>query len=455
MFLGRKTVLYFCPHQDDELLSMGVEICSDVRKKNNVHIILCTNGAKSNVRKTLNNGKRCSIHEGAHTYDLSIEAFIQARDREFIGSCTALGVNASHIHIPENRDMDGSLSAKNAEDMMKHYLSICGEDAVVCTLSPNNGPSQHRDHKVLGNAADHLLRQGILKEVRFFIEPYYFGKIKDNPRLIPVDPTITKASADIEEAIEEAIRSYSCWNPAEQRYAIGYHSVPTEFDDFRKAKNSYFFVKRNPKTMTLFQRLSQQHKKWLKLQKQEQLFYSISYCDQPDLDTLRLVHIQAYETSAYEDFCRKHNVQITDKNLQRLTAGSSFWGLESNDGDILSSGWLAYKQHFYIGETDFGFDMRESKTAILFDFNTKAEHRGNGYYGLLLRSIVHNAEGPDHYVIYTSPDNISSSKGILKAGFRFDGTYSPCDNSLKPYLHKEGFTSITRKNQLWGLRIVP
>ena len=90
----------------------------------------------------------------------------------------------------------------------------------------------------------------------------------------------------------------------------------------------------------------------------------------------------------------------------------------------------------------------------LFDFNTKAEYRGNGYYGLLLRAIVHDSEGPVRYIIYTSPDNAASSRGILKAGFQFDGVNSASDSSMKPYLRKEGFTSITRKYQLWGLRIV-
>lgn len=455
MFLKRKTMLYFCPHQDDELLSMGIDICSSILKKHDVHVVLCTDGSKSIVRKTLNNGKLCSKHEGSHTYNLSVEEFIRARDQEFMGSCTALGVKPANIHIPENRDIDGSLSVKNAEDIIKHFLSVYGEDAIVCTISPTNGPAQHRDHKALGKAADNLLNRGILKEVRFFVEPYHFAQIAENPRLIPVDPTIRKASPRIQDAIKKAIQSYSYWNPGEQRYAVGYHSVSTEFNDFLESMTSYSFVKRNPKTMTLFQRLSQQHKKWLKLHKQKQLYYSIADCEQPDLGALRLICIQAHETDAYRAFCAKHDVPLRDKDMQRLSDGSSFWCLTIADGTMVSSGWLAYQQHFYIGETDYGFDMHKSKAAILFDFNTKAEHRGKGYYGLLLRSIVHQAKGPERYIIYTAPDNASSSKGILKAGFQFDGVNSASDNSMKQYLRKAGFTSITRKNQLWGLRVLP
>lgn len=452
MFHKQKTMLYFAPHQDDELLTMGIDISTSISKKQDVHVILCTDGSKSNVRKTLNNGKTCPKHEDAHTYDLSPEEFTQARDREFLGSCAALGVPSSNVHILENRYIDGSLSVENAETVIKHFLSVYGEDSVVCTISSNNGPAQHRDHKALGKAAENLLNKKIIRELKLFIEPYHAEKLIHNPRLLSIYPTIEKASADIQEKIKKAIASYSYWNPAEQRYAVGYHSVTTEFNDFLKEMNSYYFVKKRWDAMTLSDKLDLRYKRWLKLQKQEQLYYSLSDCEQPDLGMLKSVGI--YEQDVYKDFCAKYNIKLRDKDLQRLSDGSSFWCLVSADDIVVSTGWLAYKQHFYIGETDFGFDMSNSKTGLLFDFNTKPEYRGHGYYGLLLKSIVHQAEDPEHYIIYTAPDNTASSKGILKAGFKYDGTLSASDNSLKHYLQKAGFTSIMRKTQLWGLRIL-
>lgn len=448
----KKKIIYFAPHQDDELLTMGIDICTSISKNQEVYVVLCTDGSKSNVRKILNNGKTCSKHEGVHHYELSTEEFIQARDREFLGSCLALGVPAANVHLPEKRAIDGSLSVGEAENILRTYLSQLGEDAVVCTISPNNGPAQHRDHKALGIAAENLLNKGVIRELKLFIEPYHSKKVFDNPRLLLDYPHMQRASGTITKKIREATASYSCWNPAQKQYAVGYHSVTTEFNDFLQEMISYWIVRKPWEEMNILNKMDLRYHKWLKLQKQNQLYYSLKACSQPDLGELSYIVVQAGETADYEALCKQYNLELRDKDLQRLTDGSSFWCLEYHQ-EIVSTGWLAYQQKFYIAETDYRFDMKNSSSGILYDFNTKLEHRGHGYYGKLLQTIVHNAEGPKKYVIYTAPDNTASAKGIIKAGFHYDGTLSASDNSMKGYLQREGFTSITRKNRLWGMKV--
>ena len=452
MFLKRKTMLYFAPHQDDELLTMGIDICNSVFKKWDVHVILCTDGSKSNVRKKLNDGKNCSKHNGPHIYELSFEEFTKARDREFIDSCRALGVLENNIHIPEKRFIDGSLTMEDAETIILDYLNIYGKDSYVCTISPNTGYKQHKDHKALGKAAENLLKKGIIKQVKFFIEPYHSAKVLNNAQILKYYPDIEKASSDIENKIKTAISSYSYWNPEEGRYAVGYHSVTTEFNDFLKDMNSYHFIQKSENTMTFLDKLELKHRRWLKLQKQSQLYYSIENCEQPELCGLELIDIHTEKD--YKEFCNKYDFKLREKDVQRITDGSSFWCLVLDGKQAVSTGWLAYRQHFYIGETDFGFDMEQSDTGLLYDFNTMAEHRGKGYYGLLLKSIVNQAKEPKRYVIYTEPDNYSSSKGIRKAGFKHEGTFCAEDGSMKEFLQKEGFTSIIQKYQFYGLRIL-
>ncbi len=445
------TIIYFVPHQDDELLSMGVDICKSVSKGKDVHVVLCTDGSSSSVKNVLNNGKQCNKHPGEHIYKLSIEEFIKARDNEFIDSCKALGIKYCNIHIPDERGKDGSLDLSVAVNIVKKYLMQIDKNAIVCTISQNNGPKQHRDHKTLGKACENLQNKGIIRKLKLFIEPYHFDQIRDNAWMIPVSPTVISSNSDALMKIKSAISSYSYWNPQEQRYAVGYHSVTNEFNDYINNTVNRFFIKINLQNMAIAEKIDWQHKKWLKYQQQKQLYYSISECKKPDLGENKLINILAGELDSYRNFCEEYKVSLTEKNIKRIADGSSFWCIVNNNKEILSSGWLAYQHHFYIGETDFEFDMKNSEVGLLYNFNTKEEYRGRGLYGLLLNSIVTEDKKAKEYIIYTSADNSASQKGILKAGFIYDGALLAKDGSLNNYLKSKRYTNITRKYRLWGL----
>lgn len=449
--MAKKTILYFVPHQDDELLTMGLDICRSVRKKRNVHVILCADGSRSCVRGVLHNGKSCSKHEGMHCYELSVEEFVAARDREFVDSCLALGLPRENIHIPEKRAVDGSVTVVQVEAIMLHYLEKLGKDADVCTISSGNGGDQHRDHKAVGRAAENLLNRGVIRELKSFIEPYLYPKIMANTWILPVDPYVEKASREDAERLKKAISAYSLWAPEKQRYAVGYHSVTTEFNDFLKEMKAYWLRKQRSQDMNRLDRLAWQHRKWRKFFNQKQLYYSMQPCEAPNLGNLRLTRIGKGGEERYRAFCSESQLVLREKDIQRLQDGSSFWCLSLQDGTVVTTGWLAWKQPFYIGETDYGFRMDRSGTALLFDFNTKPEHRGKGYYGLLLRSMASGMEEADCFIIYTSAVNQASQKGILRAGFHFDGALSARNGSLKKYLRDHGFTGIYRKTQMMGL----
>lgn len=410
-----KTMLYLIPHIGDELLSIGIDMCTSVKKGYVVHVALCTDGSNS-------------ITEGEEK---------QAIEKAFINSCHTLGVKLSHIHIPQKREAVDAFTVTGGERLIKRFLESCGNDTVICTFPPTGDKSQHRDHKALGRAAQNLLNQGCIKEVRFFITPKLYAKVSENPEILPIYPAVKKAPADVQEKIKSAMSSYAPFS--------------MDFDTSAAAMCSYYYILHNEKQMTPLQRLNFGHKKWLKFQKQPQLYYSAVKCDCPDLGVLRLVSFFPNQVEEYKSFCLANNLRKMDKGIERLSDGSSFWCLISEDNNVVSSGWLAYKQHFYIGETDFGFDMTRSQTAILYDFQTEPQYRGKGYYGLLLRSILHHSPTPKRFIIYTSPENSASSKGILKAGFVFDGVYLGTNKSLGQYLKKENFTSIMRKNRFWGL----
>ena len=81
MTVKKDIVLYFTPHQDDELLTTGVDIYKTCLLQNKeVHVILCTDGSKSPARQRLNSGNVCPIHNQVHNYNLSEEEFINCLD---------------------------------------------------------------------------------------------------------------------------------------------------------------------------------------------------------------------------------------------------------------------------------------------------------------------------------------------------------------------------------------
>lgn len=221
-------VIVFAPHQDDEVLSMGAFIRQSVDNGCRVHVVLCTDGSRSWVRTELADGLTCPFHVGSHAYSLSEEEFVSSRDDEFFESCQALGVSPLDVFIDGGRSRDGQLDVDTARAIISKHLAQY-PNAVVCTTSPVVGPSQHADHRALGNAALELYREGSIADLRLFVEPY---NVRDFQRCNPGFGLEETTSSGDASALLAACDAYSMWNPPANRYAIGYHSVGKDFDAF-------------------------------------------------------------------------------------------------------------------------------------------------------------------------------------------------------------------------------
>lgn len=237
----KPVLIYFAPHQDDELLTLGVDACRALASgEYNVHVVLCTDGSKSNKRFEICNGKDCPLHPGIHQYELDIPQFIAARDLEFRGSCDALGYAPSAIHYFPMRAIDSFLSVETAEATLRKVLAQFPQGTAVRTISPYGGKKQHADHRNLGQAALNLYREGCISDLRLFIEPYCIESCREaHPDL---KLTVLHAGESEKARIDAAIRSYSTWAPEKQRYAIGYHSVTTVFQDFSADPIAYYHL---------------------------------------------------------------------------------------------------------------------------------------------------------------------------------------------------------------------
>lgn len=232
-----KVVLFFSPHQDDKLLTLGAYAQHVISKGADAHVILCSDGTKSCVRQILGDAHSCDKHDGSHNYHLDEVAFSDARDREYLASCQAIGYRPSRIHFAPRRAVDGSLSKKEAFTIIQRYLDVFPE-AEVCTISPLVGESQHRDHRHLGEAALELWRKGRIRRLHLLVEPYCLQAFRSKNPDVKLSQVVADSSK--KAGLTSAISQYCFWDPSVGRYAIGYHSVTGEFDAFMKEPASYW-----------------------------------------------------------------------------------------------------------------------------------------------------------------------------------------------------------------------
>lgn len=216
----------FAPHQDDELTNLGPVICRAFSLGYQVHVVLCTDGGASSVRRMLCRGDGCRWHEGQHGYALSAAQFVAARDLEFTESCLALGVPAENIRISPLRGADGSLSRSQAVGIMQQAMEgFSPAQCCVAVIAPMEGNRQNPDHTAVGMAAKDLFRAGAFAELRLMEEFIYL--LQDLSGFSVIEPTPEET-----EKLKKAAACYRRWAPSQGRYAVGYHSVADEFDAF-------------------------------------------------------------------------------------------------------------------------------------------------------------------------------------------------------------------------------
>lgn len=232
---NKPVVYYFIPHQDDEVLSFGVSILNHTKTGQDVKVIYCTDGSKSSVRKKLEEGLVCEEHRETHRVSLTEEEFTDARDREAIESCKHLGVKESNIHFAPIRIVDGQATVEGCKHIIKEYMKLAPE-AKVKTFTPYGAETMHKDHKALGKAALELYNEGIIKDMRFYIEPYEIENFRrENPSIKDRIETADEYGNDL----VKALNAYGVWYPCGKRYAIGHHSVKKGFDDAQREKLNY------------------------------------------------------------------------------------------------------------------------------------------------------------------------------------------------------------------------
>ncbi|WLR41599.1 PIG-L family deacetylase [Bacillus carboniphilus] len=213
-----KTAVFYSPHQDDEILSMGHAIKAYLQKGYDVHVVLITDGASSYALNHVNT--ELNKHQIS---SLSKEEFSHSRNLEFIRSSVALGVTRNNIHL--SYLPDGGTTQDQIEAIMLKYKTRF-PNAKHLSFSYYDG---HIDHANSGKALQNLYRNGIISEPK-----YYIKNIEQTAEFGSYEPYDSSYS----NSLNTAMSYYRTLDPLMRMYAIGEFSVGSHFNILEKAINS-------------------------------------------------------------------------------------------------------------------------------------------------------------------------------------------------------------------------
>jgi LmbE family N-acetylglucosaminyl deacetylase len=218
----KPVAIFYSPHQDDELLSMGHAITMYVQKGYDVHVVLLTDGSGSSSIHSVN-------EEMSEYYlePLSTEEFSYARNLEFVRSLTALGVQRNHLHF--SRLKDGKTTLNEVEEIVLKYESRF-PDALHMAISYHDN---HIDHHNSGQALLSLYNSGMIQEPKFYIQ-------NNERELYKEKYGYEQYSSLYDHPIQLAKKPYLDWNPLRRMYSIGALSVPHDFKLLDRDPRSMF-----------------------------------------------------------------------------------------------------------------------------------------------------------------------------------------------------------------------
>ena len=256
---AKATAVFFVPHADDDVLSMGVYMTELVRLGVDVHVVYYTDGAATGVcgpryvtvpvsadhpqgseEECLSNWS--GLPADQNWFGQPVSAFVADRDTEFRDSVEALGVAKENIDIyaPGGaRRRDGTVDVAYAQTMLQHYRETYPK-ATFVTMSWLDA---HQDHASAGLALRHLVEtdptdfppdDAIFTLARWYW-PYAYP---DRATSLAQEANSMRAAqgyplADglarcldttCQDAMQQALLAY------QQPYDIGYRSVPDYLD---------------------------------------------------------------------------------------------------------------------------------------------------------------------------------------------------------------------------------
>lgn len=222
--MNTSPAVYFCPHQDDEVLTLSLDIIKHISAGRPVYIVLYTTGNSTGAINALNGTVVSSWWGVLHNptfegYSPLTPIDIQtARNTEFKTACTILGIPQTNIIYDQLEDTD--VTVANLKTLFMKYVAQFGVTASYKTMSKYDTQIQH----TLGaQALLELYNEGVVSDVRFWVSRY------DIMTNTTVGRQISAPTTSELDTIKRACKAYCAWSPLNGSYAIGHHSVATQF----------------------------------------------------------------------------------------------------------------------------------------------------------------------------------------------------------------------------------
>lgn len=242
-------VIFYSPHPDDELLSFGLIASEYVELGYQVVFVLLTSGSTTAAVKFINGESENSRAGTRYTFSgkhdpavagyspLSLDDVGRARVIEFKSSAGEMSVTPDRIHTFDLLEND-VLPVQSVEGVINQMASRY-PGAIHWTMSTMD---MHPHHRAAGEAL-RLVTESTKIQSAHTISRTTWTKIKDQ-KLIS-NPTIPatfffKPLADRMKRVHNAVLPYNAWNPLSNSYAIGYTSVPKQFEDLENIATAQY-----------------------------------------------------------------------------------------------------------------------------------------------------------------------------------------------------------------------
>lgn len=229
---NKPVAIYFVPHADDEVLTYGVPIRNDIQAGKEVFAVLVSHGDSTGAIVPINKKLKKK---------LTPRQIGQARITEFRSATTHLGIDDSHkvvydlLITPKTRDKDRN----QLTQIITHYA----QQFPHAEFKGMSVKDQSPDHTLIGEVLADLKRKRIISKVQVYASVNLVHLCQSNIRCQnklkklgkpEVIGKVSLAKKEDKANINKAINAYYVWDPKNNRYAIGKHSVPHQFTLLKK-----------------------------------------------------------------------------------------------------------------------------------------------------------------------------------------------------------------------------